>query len=96
MSLIDLEKIKHMLDVIHSSDDDKLQVLLDGAESEAQFFIGRNLSELKADPAAELPSNVIVAVSLMVQAGYGAQPDDAQKLRQAAEARLKYYRPDWE
>lgn len=41
MSIILLAEAKAFLDVIHSSDDAKLQALLDGAEQEALDFMNR-------------------------------------------------------
>lgn len=41
MSIITLAEAKAFLDVIHTSDDDKLQALLDGAEQEALDFMNR-------------------------------------------------------
>lgn len=41
MSIITLAEAKAFLDVIHTSDDAKLQALLDGAEQEALDFMNR-------------------------------------------------------
>ena len=41
MSIITLAEAKAFLDVIHASDDEKLQALLDGAELEALDFMSR-------------------------------------------------------
>jgi len=41
MSVIDLAVAKSYLDVIHDDDDEKLQMLLDGAEDEALQFMDR-------------------------------------------------------
>lgn len=94
MSVIDLSVAKAFLDVIHSGDDGKLQVLLDGAEQEALDFMNRADfdscpagSETSSDAPAMSPS-VKVAVLLLLQASYQATPDDAAKLRRVAEIKL--------
>lgn len=63
MSDLTLGDVKKYLDVIHSADDDKLQMLLDAAEDEAMQFMDRkNLTDwgLCVEPvsgfASELPS----------------------------------------
>ena len=97
MSLIDLTTAKAFLDVIHSADDAKLQGLLDGAEDEAGQYINRPLSALlpeessSEDPAA-LPPSAVLGVMLLLQAAYQASPDDAGKLRVAAEIKLQPFR----
>lgn len=92
MSLIPIEEAKGFLDVIHDSDDGKLQVLLDGAEDEALQFMGRDSwQELIGDTPLPPPS-VTVGVMLLLQAAYQAAPDDIPKLRAAAEVKLMPYR----
>jgi len=87
MSVIGLSSAKAFLDVIHNADDAKLQDLLDAAEDEAAQYMGHDLKE----PA---PS-VVLAVMLLLQAAYQASPDDAGKLRRAAEVKLNPYRIGW-
>lgn len=66
MSDLTLGDVKKYLDVIHSADDDKLQMLLDAAEDEAMQFMDRkNLTdwgsrcgELVSELASEIPSEV--------------------------------------
>lgn len=98
MSVIDLETAKQFLDVIHSADDAKLQMLLDGAEREALDFMNRSefgaeecSSELPSEPEV-MPGSVRLGVLLLLQAVYQATPDDAAKLRAAAEVKLMPYR----
>lgn len=98
MSIIDLQTAKEYLDVIHSFDNAKLQRLLDGAEDEAAQYIDRPLEELQPEePSSELtlPGSVVLGVMLLLQAAYQATPDDAEKLRRAAEVKLTPYRVGW-
>ncbi|MCX5592802.1 head-tail connector protein [Alcaligenes endophyticus] len=97
MAVIALESAKAFLDVIHDADDTKLQMLLDGAIDGAERFIGRKLEEAAAaEGNQQLPANMVVGVMLFLQADYQASPDDAPKLRAAAEIKLKPYRKKWE
>mgnify|MGYP000051886361 CR=1 FL=1 len=88
MSVISLTDAKSFLDVIHNSDDDKLQLLLDAAEDEAAQFL--NVDAL--DEWTELPYGIVLGVLLLLQANYQAPPDDIPKLRSAAETKLMPYR----
>lgn len=88
MSVISLVDAKSFLDVIHNSDDDKLQLLLDSAEDEAAKFL--NVDSL-AD-WSELPFSILIGTLLLLQANYQATPDDMPKLRSAAEGKLMPYR----
>ena len=88
MSVISLADAKNFLDVIHNSDDIKLQNLLDAAEDEAAKFI--NVDSL--DVYSELPFSVVIGVLLLLQANYQADVDDIPKLRSAAETKLMPYR----
>ncbi len=97
MSVIDLAVAKSFLDVIHSADDIKLQILLDGAEDEAAQFMNRqNLDEWESDIEInfdyDMPVSVFVGALLLLQSGYQAAPDEMQKLRAAAEVKLMPYR----
>ena len=99
MSVLNLEKVKSFLDVIHSADDAKLQMLLDGAEDEAAQFMNRlNVyeweSEYVFDSEYLMPPGCLVGILLLMQASYQAGPDDADKLRKAAETKLMPYRLD--
>lgn len=95
MSVITLSEAKSFLDVIHSSDDVKLQLLLDAAEDEARAFMNRDdliewdSSISTTDP---VPGSIKIGVLLLLQANYQATPDDAEKLRRAAEIKLMPYR----
>lgn len=95
MSTITLSEAKGFLDVIHSSDDSKLQLLLDAAEDEARAFMNRedliewNSNVSSTDP---VPSSIKIGVLLLLQANYQATPDEAEKLRRAAEVKLMPYR----
>lgn len=94
MSEISLSTAKSFLDVIHNADDTKLQMLLDGAEDEAMRFMNRaSLDEWDSDVSSDpVPPSVVVGVLLLLQATYDAGPDDADKLRRAAEVKLMPYR----
>jgi hypothetical protein len=99
MSLITLDQAKSFLDVIHDSDDTKLQLLLDAAEDEAIQFLGYDtLTEFEdylassENPYDANPKSVVIGVLLLLQANYQATPDDAAKLRAAAEVKLMPYR----
>lgn len=100
MSTIDLTTAKQYLDVIHSADDAKLQMLLDGAEDEAAQYMNRPLAEMRFEEVSSeqpdaLPGSVVLGVMLLLQAAYQATPDDAEKLRRAAEVKLTPYRIGW-
>lgn len=100
MSVISLSTAKSFLDVIHNSDDAKLQALLDGAEDEAAQYINQPLTDLLPEEASsenpdDLPGSVLLGVMLLLQAVYQATPDDAEKLRRAAEVKLTPYRIGW-
>lgn len=90
MSVIMLADAKSFLDVIHNSDDDKLQILLDGAEDEAARFL--NVESL--DEWTELPFSIFIGVLMLLQSNYQASPDDMPKLRAAAESKLMPFRVD--
>lgn len=101
MSVIDIEVAKSFLDVFHSEDDDKIQLLLDGAEDEAlQIMDRKSFSELcECDSSSEeveservMPASVKVGVLFLLQASYQASPDDVPKIRRAAEIKLFPYR----
>jgi hypothetical protein len=107
VSLIDLADAKAFLDVINSADDTKLQMLLDGAEDEALRFMNRTQFGVLcphwvetsdgwelSEPVEEevMPASVKVGVLLLLQAAYQATPDDAEKLRRAAEVKMTPYR----
>lgn len=95
MSVITLSEAKSFLDVIHSADNAKLQLLLDAAEDEARVFMNRddliewNSNISTTDP---VPGSIKIGVLLLLQANYQASPDDAEKLRRAAEVKLLPYR----
>ena len=95
MSAITLSEAKSFLDVIHNSDDSKLQLLLDAAEDEARMFMNRddliewNTNISTTDP---VPGSIKIGVLLLLQSNYEASPDDAEKLRRAAEVKLMPYR----
>lgn len=95
MSVITLSEAKSFLDVIHNSDDSKLQLLLDAAEDEARMFMNRddliewNTNISTTDP---VPGSIKIGVLLLLQSNYEASPDDAEKLRRAAEVKLMPYR----
>ena len=100
MSIITLEIAKQYLDVIHNADNAKLQRLLDGAEDEAAQYMNRSLSDLLPEEVSsenpdDLPGSVLLGVMLLLQAAYQATPDDAEKLRKAAEVKLAPYRCGW-
>lgn len=97
MSQITLSEAKGFLDVIHSADDAKLQLLLDAAEDEAQAFMNRDdLIEWDSNVSSTdpIPGSIKMGVLLILQANYQASPDDVEKLRKAAEIKLMPYRLD--
>ena len=96
MSTISLEQAKQFLDIIHDEDDAKLQLLLNAAEDEACQFMGReSLTLLLDETTAELPASITMGVMILLQANYQATPEDAAKLRKAAEIKLTPYRIGW-
>lgn len=94
MGLIDLALAKQYLDVIHAADDAKLQMLLDGAIDEAAQYINQSPLDIMPE-GGRLPGGFILGVMLLLQAAYQASPDDAEKLRRAAEIKLTPYRIGW-
>ncbi len=96
MSIITLEQAKQNLNVFHDEDDANLQLLLDGAEDEASQYLGmESLSALLDEATGKLPASVITGVMILLQSSYQASPDDALKLRNAAEIKLTPYRIGW-
>lgn len=95
MSVITLSEAKSFLDVIHTSDNDKIQLLLDAAEDEAKQFMNRDDLEewdstiSSTDP---IPASVKIGVLLLLQSNYQATPDESEKLRKSAEIKLQPYR----
>jgi hypothetical protein len=95
MSVITLSEAKSFLDVIHASDNSKIQLLLDAAEDEARVFMNRddliewNSNISTTDP---VPASIKIGVLLLLQGNYQASPEDAEKLRHAAEVKLLPYR----
>ena len=88
MSVISLADAKAFIDVIHDSDDMKLQNLLEAAEDEAAMFLNvQSLTEW-----TELPWAIYIGVMLLLQSNYQASPDDIPKLRMSAETKLMPYR----
>lgn len=99
MSLILLADAKLYLDVIHDADDEKLQTLLDGAESEALNFMDRDqfgqlcpCDEDFEDEVENMPPDVRVGVLILMQSAYQSSPSDAEQLRRVAETKLMPYR----
>lgn len=101
MSVLDLQTAKDFLNVIHSDDDAKIQMLLDGAEDEALQFMDResfgdicecDSSSEEIQSEAQLPASVKVGILFLLQANYQATPDDVPKIRKAAEIKLFPYR----
>ncbi|ARG88676.1 head-tail connector protein [Pseudomonas aeruginosa] len=101
MSMIPLDTAKSFLDVIHDSDDVKIQLLLDSAEDEARQFMSRQsldglcnceVSSEAVSSEPGLPPSVVVGVLLLLQANYQAAPDEVDTLRKAAEVKLMPYR----
>lgn len=95
MSQITLSEAKGFLDVIHSADDAKLQLLLDAAEDEARAFMNRDdLIEWDSNISSTdpVPASIKMGVLLLLQANYQASPDDIEKLRKVAEIKLMPYR----
>lgn len=98
--MITLDEAKQYLDVIHDADDDKLQMLLDGAEDEAlQFLNLESLDDLCACDSSGSPSSepsvsgsVRLGVLILLQASYQSSPADAEQLRKVAETKLMPYR----
>jgi hypothetical protein len=95
MSIITLDVAKQYLNVIHDFDDNNLQLLLDGAESEAEQFIDQPLTATAPEGESELPASLKVGVLMLMQASYQASPDDADKLRKGAEIKLTPFRTGW-
>lgn len=95
MSTITLNEAKSFLDVIHSADDDKIQLLLDAAEDEARAFLNReDLEEWNSNISSTdpVPGSVKIGVLLLLQSNYQATPDEAEQLRKVAEMKLQPYR----
>jgi hypothetical protein len=99
MSYIPLSEVKDFLNVIGTAEDDKLQLLLNGAEQSALDFMNRNsFAEICEEDSnydsdsATMPDNVRVGVYFLIQKYYHATPDDAMLLQKVAEQLLMPYR----
>jgi len=101
VSAIPLDDLKEFLNVTHSSDDAKLQILLDAGEDEALRFMNRTTfggiceqSSVFDSDSATIPDSVVTAVYFLVSAMYDAQPDHFELFRKAAERMMMPYRCD--
>lgn len=108
MSYVKLEQIKRYLEVTHDEDDEKLQDLINQAESEALQFLDLDALPRESaptvrdydsnDPAPvsdsdELAGAVRGGIYLLVQAMFEAKDaDEMMKLRKAAEVKLMPFR----
>lgn len=105
MSLITLAEAKNFLNVIHSGDDSKIQMLLDGAEDEALQFMNRDSfdelcecdseSASSSEPSSEgglMPASVKSVILFLLEAAYEGTPQDMENVRQVAETKLMPYR----
>ena len=95
MSAITLSEAKSFLDVIHSGDDAKLQILLDAAEDEAKQYLNRDdLEEWDSNISSTdpVPASIKIGVLLLLQSNYQATPDEMEQLRKVAEIKLQPYR----
>lgn len=95
MSVITLCEAKSFLDVIHSGDDDKLQLLLEAAEDEAKQYLNRdNLEEWDStnEGVDLVPGSVLIGILLLLQSNYQSTPEEMEQLRKVAEMKLTPYR----
>jgi len=95
MSAITLTEAKAFLDIIHSADDAKLQLLLDAAEDEAKMYLNRvDLEEWDSTISSTdpVPSSIKIGVLLLLQSNYQANPIEMEQLRKVAEIKLTPYR----
>jgi len=95
MSVITLSEAKSFLDVIHSADDEKLQLLIEAAEDEAKQYLNRNnLDEWDSNNQGIdlVPGSVLLGILLLLQSNYQATPEEMQELRKVAEIKLTPYR----
>lgn len=95
MSVITIEEAKSFLDVIHNSDDEKLQLLLEGAEDEVKQYLNRNnLDEWETTASSNglIPASVLIGILLLLQSNYQATPEEMEKLRKVSEMKLTPYR----
>lgn len=100
--MVSLELAKKYLDVLHSADDEKLELLLTAAHDQAREFLGIasfdalfTSSELAASSEPVLPGSVQLGVLIYLQAAYQASPDEAEQLHRVAERTLLPYRQGW-
>lgn len=101
--MVSLTLAKQYLDVLHSADDAKLQLLLDAAHDSAREFLGvaafSDLYNSDAVPVSSsevlLPPAVQLGVLIYLQAAYQASPQDAEQLILVAERTLMPYRQGW-
>lgn len=108
MSVISLATVKAYIRVTQSSDDGLLQMLLDGAETEALRYMNRtelpgatytlpedSSSEPDITTEPEVAADVVVAVAMLTRLQYDSlDPDDAAKWRNVAERLLQPYRTE--
>lgn len=108
MSYVKIEQIKAYLDIIHNSDDTKLQLLIDGAEDEALQYLDRpglprrnesvvdECDSNQPDPVSDsddLAPVIRMGIYLIVQAMYeGKDAAEIEACRKAAEVKWHPYR----
>lgn len=101
MSTVSLEDIKRDLRIIHDADDELLQQLIDSAEQECLWFLGRDsLPELdggegaaSSSCTAKVAPDVVRGIVLMVRADYEeVDPLKRPQWRAAAEQLWMPYR----
>jgi hypothetical protein len=99
-ALVSLQQFKAFVKVIGGSEDALLQMILDGAHSEALRFMNRKRFGVACpvyeadgtvtEPADDeaMPADVAVAIMLLAQSRYEATPGDHALYRRAAETLL--------
>ena len=92
MSVINLEVVKSYLRVTQDSDDGLLQMLLDGAESEAVKCMNR--TGLPLTPEGLVEPNVVVGICILVKSQYDSdKPGDMDVFKSRAVSLFDYDRP---
>lgn len=89
--MITVNEVKGYLSIIHDYDDDKLQMILDGAIDEALRYCNVDkLDDVLVDGKA--PKSFVMGVMLLCQGDYNLGVDDLSALRRAAETKLHPFR----
>lgn len=97
--LITLSEAKQYLDVIHSSDDAKLTILLEAAIDEGSRYLGyddtaayEEFIDSSENPSGVIPKSVFMGMLLLLQRNYQCPVNEMESLVKGAQSLLFPYR----